>query len=222
MQNHNGINHRQVIKWLILPVMLVTVGYSIVNVSEYASHYHNGQVVWLLGASVGTANAIAVYALVIAKTHRVMYAAVAGIVVFGLLSAILQTALYLTSGAPWLVALALGCFGPVAEALLSWLHAALSEEQTRTVKTKASTQTVTKQASTVNTDNVKQQKVTPLTPELTALIALGDTELSKKVGVTRQSVYKWRTGGVLVDKISERLPDLAPVHVNGNSKQAQL
>ena len=74
MQNHNGINHRQVIKWLILPVMLVTVGYSIVNVSEYASHYHNGQVVWLLGASVGTANAIAVYSLVIAKTHRVMYA----------------------------------------------------------------------------------------------------------------------------------------------------
>ena len=219
MQNHNGINHRQVIKWLILPVMLVTVGYSIVNVSEYASHYHNGQVVWLLGASVGTANAIAVYALVIAKTHRVMYAAVAGIVVFGFLSAILQTALYLTSGAPWLVALALGCFGPVAEALLSWLHAALSEEQTRTVKVKSATPTAAKQASTVDTGDVKQQKVTPLTPELTALIALGDTELGKRAGVTRQSIYKWRTSGDLPAKLAERLPELAAPHTNGFNAQ---
>lgn len=219
MQNHNGINHRQVIKWLILPVMLVTVGYSIVNVSEYASHYHNGQVVWLLGASVGTANAIAVYALVIAKTHRVMYAAVAGIVVFGLLSAILQTALYLTSGAPWLVALALGCFGPVAEALLSWLHAALSEEQTRTVKAKSATSTTAKQPSTVDTGDVKQHKVTPLTPELTALIALGDTELGKRVGVTRQSIYKWRTNGDLPAKLTERLPQLAAPHSNGFNVQ---
>ena len=219
MQNHNGINHRQVIKWLILPVMLVTVGYSIVNVSEYASHYHGGQVVWLLGASVGTANAIAVYSLVIAKTHRVMYAAVAGIVVFGLLSAILQTALYLQESAPWLVALALGCFGPVAEALLSWLHAALSEEQTRTVKTKVSTSTTAKQASTVDTGDVKQQKVTPLTPELTALIALGDTELGKRVGVTRQSIYKWRTSGALPAKLTERLPELAPPHTNGYNAQ---
>lgn len=203
-------NHRTAIKWLILPVMLVTVGYSIVNVSEYASHYHNGQVVWLLGASVGTANAIAVYALVIAKTDRVMWAAVAGIVVFGLLSAILQTALYLSSGAPWLVALALGCFGPVAEGVLSWLHASLSEEQEPTRKQVAAS---SKQAASKQAQPPAPVKQTAIS--LQQVASKTDTEIAALVKVSRQSVNGWRNAGKLEGKILERLPELATTTTNG-------
>lgn len=211
------MSHRTVIKFLIVVVIMIVVAWSVVNISDYAHTFHASWVVWTMGAALGTANALSVYAFVMAKTVEVQRPAIIGIVLFGGMSAALQVLLYLQVGAPMLAALAFGCFGPVAEGVLAWLHAALSDEVVKQGKQAPVKQPArpAKSASTVDTGNVKQQKVTPLTPELTALIALGDTELGKKVGVTRQSVYKWRTGGVLVDKLAERLPQLAVPHTNG-------
>lgn len=216
------MNHRTVIKGAIVVVILVTVVWSIVNVSEYAHKFHSGLVVWTLGASVGTANALSVYAFVIAKTRNVRVAAVAGVILFGAMSGALQTLLYIGNGAPLVAALAFGWFGPVAEGVLSWLHAVLSEEQTTQHKAKASN---VKQPSTVTPVNVKQvsplspvDSVTPVNHAVTDVMQKGDTEIARQFGVSRQSVYKWRTTGVLGDKLAERLPVTQAMSINGAGK----
>lgn len=122
------MNHRSIIKTLIVFVIFVVVAWSVVNISEYAHQFHASWVVWSLGLALGTANALSVYALIIARTAEVRKPALVGILLFGGMSGALQTLLYLSAGAPWLAALAFGWFGPAAEGILSWLHAALSEE----------------------------------------------------------------------------------------------
>lgn len=194
-----GFNHRTAIKWLIIPVMVITVGYSIFNVSEYASQYHHGAAVWLLGCSVGLANAISVYSLVIAETPSVRWAAVAGISLFGLLSAILQVSLYLQSGAFWPVALALGAFGPLAEGLLSWQHATLSDEQAKVQgrKPQSATQKTQKIAPAAGTQPATQPATAATQPAVTerARIAaelaaqeIPQREIADKLGVSVRTV----------------------------------
>jgi hypothetical protein len=122
------LDHRTIIKRSIVVVIIVTVLWSIVNVHDYAAKFHSGLVVWTLGLSVGVANALSVYSFVIARTSNVKVAAGVGIALFGVMSGLLQMFLYVENGAPWLAAIAFGWFGPVAEGVLSALHAALSEE----------------------------------------------------------------------------------------------
>lgn len=211
-QKREGFNHRTAIKWLIIPVMLITVGYSIFNVSEYASQYHHGAAVWLLGCSVGLANAISVYSLVIAETSSVRWAAVAGISLFGLLSAILQIALYVQSGAFWPVAFALGVFGPLAEGLLSWQHATLSDEQAKVQGRKASnSKQVQGGASKQQEQAISKQPAI----SLQQVASKTDAEIAALVKVSRQSVNGWRNAGKLEGKILERLPELAIISTNG-------
>lgn len=122
------MTHRSIIKGLIIFVITIVVAWSVANIADYARRFHDTPMVWSLGVALGLANALAVYAFVIARSNGVRRPAVAGILVFGGMSAVLQTALYLVDGANLVAALAFGCFGPAAEGLLSWLHAALSEE----------------------------------------------------------------------------------------------
>lgn len=203
-------SHRDVIKVAIIIVILVTVVWSIVNVSEYAHKFHNGLVVWTLGASVGTANALSVYAFVIARTRNVKVAAVSGVILFGAMSGALQTLLYIGNGAPVVAAFAFGWFGPVAEGVLSWLHAVLSEEQVGKV---AQRKPVSHERNTVTVAPVTQQ----LPEWVTSVTSKGDTEIAELTGVTRQSIYRWRKAGVLGDKLIEKLP--APVTVSTNGKE---
>jgi hypothetical protein len=125
------MNHRSIIKGAIIFVIAIVIVWSVVNISEYAAHYHASIVVWSLGLALGLANALSVYAVVISSSNRSRVPAGIGIGLFGGMSAILQWLLYLTAGAPMLAAIAFGCFGPVAEAVLSWLHAALSEDEAK-------------------------------------------------------------------------------------------
>lgn len=125
------MNHRSIIKAGIIAVIAIVILWSIVNISEYARHYHDSIIVWSLGAALGLANALSVYAFVIASGKQSRVPAGIGIALFGGMSAVLQFLLYYSAGAPIEAALAFGCFGPVAEAVLSWLHAALSEEEAK-------------------------------------------------------------------------------------------
>jgi len=124
------MNHRSIIKGTIIFVIGIVIIWSIFNISEYARRYHDSITVWSLGLALGLANALSVYAFVISSSNRSRTPAAIGIALFGGMSAILQWLLYLSAGAPMLAAVAFGCFGPVAEAVLSWLHAALSEDET--------------------------------------------------------------------------------------------
>jgi hypothetical protein len=125
------MNHRQIIKGAIIVVIGIVIVWSVVNISEYAAHFHASFVVWSLGLALGTANALSVYAFVISSSKGSRIPAGAGIILFGGMSGILQSLLYLMAGAPFIAALAFGWFGPVAEAVLSWLHAALSEDEAK-------------------------------------------------------------------------------------------
>jgi hypothetical protein len=129
------MTHRSIIKALIILVITIVVAWSVANIADYARRFHDTPMVWSLGVALGLSNALAVYAFVIARTPAVRKPAVVGIVVFGGMSAVLQTALYFVDGANLVAAFAFGCFGPAAEGLLSWLHAALSEEPQTARKT---------------------------------------------------------------------------------------
>lgn len=125
------MNHRNIIKGSIVLVIGIVIIWSVVNISEYAAHFHASIVVWSLGLALGTANALSVYAFVISSSKGSRVPAGVGIILFGGMSAILQFLLYLSAGAPIPAAIAFGGFGPVAEAVLSWLHAALSEDEAK-------------------------------------------------------------------------------------------
>lgn len=217
------MNHRSVIKVLIVVVIGIVVAWSVVNISDYAHTFHASWVVWTMGAALGTANALSVYAFVMAKSAEVQRPAVIGIILFGGMSGTLQTLLYLQVGAPILAALAFGWFGPAAEGVLAWLHAALSDEVVKQGKPtakapvkvdKPTSTTVKPNVNLTPTDNA-QSVNRQLAPEVDALVNMGTTALGKKLGVSRTTVYDWRNSGVLADKIMERLPELATPHTNG-------
>ena len=190
-------SHRSIIKFLIVVVIVVTVVWSVANVHDYAAHFHNGPMVWTLGLSVGMANAISVYSFVIARTRNVKVAAGVGIALFGITSGMLQTFLYVVNGAPVLAAIAFGWFGPVAEGVLSWLHASLSEEQEPTRKAKPATQHPQKVAPAAGTQPATQPATGATQPAVTerARIAaelaaqeIPQREIADKLGVSVRTV----------------------------------
>lgn len=213
------MNHRSVIKSLIVVVIFIVVAWSVVNISDYAHTFHASWVVWTMGLALGTANALSVYAFVMAKSIEVKRPAVIGIVLFGGMSGTLQVLLYLQVGAPILAALAFGCFGPVAEGVLAWLHAALSDEVVKQGKPAAKqAQAPVKQTqASVNQvqPSVKQTVV------LTEVVKLTDGKIAELAGVSRQSVNGWRKDGKLEAKLMERLPELATPHTNGFNHTSQ-
>lgn len=196
-------------------VISIVVVWSVINISDYAYTFHANWVVYSMGLALGTANALSVYAFVMAKTPEVKRPAVFGIVLFGGMSGVLQTLLYLQVGAPMLAAIAFGWFGPVAEGILAWLHAALSEEPASRKTNAKAASTGDKKGDKLTSSSDKRNVKPELTPELAALTALGDTALGSKLGVSRQSVYTWKKEGVIVDKILERLPEMATPTTNG-------
>lgn len=68
----------------------------------------------------------------------------------------------------------------------------------------------------------KAHKHTQRTPGKTNEFGMTDTALAELLNVQRQAIGGMRKRGTLDKRIARDLPDLAPVHVNGNSKQAQL
>ncbi len=159
------MSHRSIIKFLIVVVISIVVVWSVINISDYAYTFHANWVVYSMGLALGTANALSVYAFVMAKTPEVKRPAVFGIVLFGGMSGVLQTLLYLQVGAPMLAAIAFGWFGPVAEGILAWLHAALSEEPVR--KAQPATQRTQKVAPAAGTQPASQPATTATQPAIT-------------------------------------------------------
>lgn len=128
------MQHRKILQVTIIVVVAILIVWSIVNVAAYAYIYHANYIVATLGIAVGAANALSVYAYVVARTGKVKWPAGVGIALFGGASGLLQMLLYRHDAAPWAAAIAFGWIGPVAEAVLSWLHAALSEEESAIVQ----------------------------------------------------------------------------------------
>lgn len=122
------MEHRIVIQRSIVAVIATVILWSIVNVAQYARIYHDSLIVWTLGSAIGAANAISVYSFVIARSNRSRWPSAIGVLLFGCMSGALQTLLYLHGNAPLLASIVFGWFGPFAEGVLAWLHAALTEE----------------------------------------------------------------------------------------------
>lgn len=187
------MNHRTVIKFLIVVVISIVVVWSVANISDYAYTFHANWIVYSMGLALGTANALSVYAFVMAKTTQVQRPAVLGIILFGGMSAVLQVLLYVQVGAPLLAALAFGTFGPVAEGVLAWLHAALSEEPA----TRKQTQHPQKVASAAGTQPATQPATGATQPAITerARIAaelaaqeIPQREIADKLGVSVRTI----------------------------------
>lgn len=112
---------RQTVRTLILLVIGITIVWSFVNVSMYARLYHDSWVVYSFGFVVAVANALSVYRVVEAQTKAERVPAITGVVLFGGMSGVLQTMYYGHEGADIVTSVIFGWFGPVAEAVLSWL-----------------------------------------------------------------------------------------------------
>jgi hypothetical protein len=157
-------NHRKILQATIIIVVAILIVWSIVNVSAYAYIYHASAIVVTLGIALGAANALSVYAFVIAQSSKVKWPAGVGIALFGGASGTLQMLLYLHDGAPLAAALTFGWIGPVAEAVLSWLHAALSEEESASAKAQPEQESATQSATP--TDQETQEDVTDSLPSV--------------------------------------------------------
>lgn len=187
------MNHRSIIKFLIVVVISIVVVWSVINISDYAYTFHANWIVYTMGLALGTANALSVYAYVMARGAEVKRPAVLGIILFGGMSAVLQVLLYLQVGAPILAALAFGCFGPVAEGVLAWLHAALSEEPA-TRKPQRTTQIAAASAVTAGTQPAKpaatQPAITDRARKAADLAAQGmkQQEIADQMGVSLRTI----------------------------------
>lgn len=201
------MNHRAAIKVLIIVVIGIVVAWSVVNISDYAHTFHASWVVWTMGAALGTANALSVYAFVMAKSDQVRRPAVIGIILFGGMSGTLQTLLYLQVGAPMLAALSFGWFGPVAEGVLAWLHAALSEEPATRKGTGKVTAKTPMQAHNATSMQAMQQvqdaEVVNISDRDRALQLHSDgyspAEVSKMLNRNYQTVSSWIRRGAQVN-----------------------
>lgn len=209
------MDHRSIIKWAIVAVVSVVIVWSVVNISEYAHHYHDSWVVWSLGLALGCANALSVYALIIAKTAQVRWAAVTGIILFGGMSGALQMLLYMALGAPLLASIAFGWFGPVAEAVLSWMHAALSEEAQPRKSAKTAQKQSAKPAQVAQDESAKTAQVTEQKPNK---VAQRRSQIaSANITDKRQIMQVW---GVSQRTAETDLAALkaVPVYTNGDGK----
>lgn len=203
------MNHRSIIKWLIVMVISIVVVWSVINISDYAYTFHANWIVYTMGLALGTANALSVYAFVMAKTPEVKRPAVFGIVLFGGMSGVLQTLLYLQVGAPMLAALSFGWFGPVAEGVLAWLHAALSEEPASR-KPQRNTQTAATSAGGAGTQGATTtatQAAKPAVTERARTAAALAAQGMKQQAIADQLGIKLRT--VQMDLQSVRAASLA-------------
>lgn len=189
------MNHRTVIQWSIVAIIAILIMWSIVNLATYAHIYHASWSVWTLGIAIGAANAVSVYAFVIAHTKDERLPAGIGIALFGGASGILQMLLYLHEGAPLAAAIPFGWIGPVAEGVLSWLHAALSENamqrpQNRTRKTAPKVQSATA---------MQPQETAPQVALTANMIeaynmqrnGMGRKEIAEAKGVSLRTVDNW-------------------------------
>ena len=203
------MDHRSVIKNLIILVIGVVVLWSIVNISQYAYEFHPNPVVWSLGFALGCANALSVYAFVIAKSQEVRNPAIAGILLFGGMSAALQIFHYLDLGAPVVAAWAFGLFGPVAEGVLSWMHAALSEEKARKPAQNAKAKTA--QVTQIDSATIAQIPAQNMGKVAQRRAQIQSANITDKMQIMRLFGVSQRTAETDLKAIKE-----APVYLNGN------
>lgn len=237
------MNHKSIIKAAIAVVIVVAVVWSIINIATYAYNFHATRWVAFLCVVVGGSLALSVYARMVTHDEKTVVWSTTGIVLFGLASCVLQTLLYLHDNAPIVAALTFGCIGPVAEGVLSALHAALSEE-------KDSVPPVQPQQNEQQTDSnaapAPQPKPIVANNEAAeelrqrALDAInngsanGPTTVGNVVGTDKANASRLlkrladdglieRLGGGKygpINNVVQPLPVAPPVHTNGHSKEA--
>lgn len=169
--------HKHKVSWVIFVLIGALTFASIANITQKTRHYHNGGSAMLIGIGFGLALAVTVYVVMIATKAQTRRVAIYMAAVFATVSAVIQTALYVDEGAPFLVAMAYGVGVPGFEAALAALEALLRREMAEESATvtdlkmalaRTSRQTEVPPSATTQPPNESANVVLPATTKLTA------------------------------------------------------
>lgn len=120
--------HKDKVSWLVLALIAALTLASIINIIAKSKSYHAGFSANLIGIGFGVSLAVTVYIVMIANTAKTRWTAATFAAIFAVVSATIQTALYLDESAPLAVAIAYGAGVPGFEAALAILEALLRRE----------------------------------------------------------------------------------------------
>lgn len=120
--------HKDKVSWIVLGLIAALTLASILNIIQKSASYHSGFSAKLIGIGFGLSLATTVYVVMLANTAKTRWTAASFAAVFALVSATIQTAMYLDEHAPLGVALAYGAGVPGFEAALAILEAMLRRE----------------------------------------------------------------------------------------------
>lgn len=153
--------HKDKVSWIVLALIAALTLASIINIIAKSKSYHAGFSANLIGIGFGVSLAVTVYIVMIANTAKTRWTAATFAAVFAVVSATIQTALYLDESAPLAVAIAYGAGVPGFEAALAILEALLRRE---VVEEEASSQLAATrhQLAQLQSENAKLANQLPL------------------------------------------------------------
>jgi len=193
------MTEKQIVKALTLTLIAALTVSSLVNIAEKSLQYHDSWSSYLVSVGFAVSFSLTVYIVMIAQTVKTRTAAIVSASVFGVVSATIQTSVYIDSGAGLFVSLAYGVGVPGFEAALAILHALLSHEEVATVSSSAVT--VTEPVSVVDTDKPLSLSVSERRSRLSQLLTVTQattdsvSSWAKEFGASERTI--WRDIAVL-------------------------
>ncbi len=122
------MTEKGIVKTLTLVLIVSLTISSIVNIAEKSLQYHDSWSSYLVSVGFAVSFSLTVYVVMIAETSLTRRWAIIFAAVFGIVSAWIQTSVYLDNEAAFGVAISYGVGVPGFEAALAILHALLSKE----------------------------------------------------------------------------------------------
>ncbi len=122
------MTEKGIVKTLTLVLIVSLTISSIVNIAEKSLQYHDSWSSYLVSVGFAVSFSLTVYVVMIAETSLTRRWAIIFAAVFGVVSAWIQTSVYLDNEAAFGVAISYGVGVPGFEAALAILHALLSRE----------------------------------------------------------------------------------------------
>lgn len=194
------MTEKGIVKALTLTLIASLTVSSFVNIAEKSLQYHDSWSSWLVSVGFAVSFSLTVYIVMIAQTAATRTAAIVSATVFGVVSATIQTSVYIDSGASLFVSLAYGVGVPGFEAALAILHALLSHEEKAVTVTEAHplTQHVTITDTPTDTPTVKPLTLTvterrgKLSQLLTTVTVNADmvTRWAKEFGASERTIWR--------------------------------
>lgn len=184
------MTEKRVVKWLTLSLISVLTVSSFFNIAEKSLQYHDSGSSYLVSVGFAVSFSLTVYIVMIAQTAKTRTAAIVSAAAFGVVSATIQTSVYIDSGAGLFVALSYGVGVPGFEAALAVLHALLSHEEVTAPVTQTTSDNDTDKPLTLSmTVSERRQRLSQLL-SVTQATTDSVSQWAKEFGASQRTIWR--------------------------------